>query len=216
VKSVKLIALSAVLVGVFSLVGCGDSNDSDVNSNDSDVSGGNINFSPITPLTDETTYQNGAYSITVKVGAEGNFKAGTPNNYPVVGFAENVNEIEIAQLIYHMAVDSKKEGSANIVTDLKAGTQTIEGSHPEYGSVKCVNTYDVELPMTIYSVIDLLIFDLDSKYQRIDTTCPDWVNDDEDEDDEDEDLYAREGIINVTVTETSGTISKISHYSLIE
>jgi hypothetical protein len=220
----KLLSVSVVTLLALSFGGCGggsSSSDGDTNgetssggTNDGGTSsggtnnGGSSSLTPITPFTCESTL-GGA---TFKLGADGSLACEMSYGVPVLTFA-NGNGMDISQLVSVTKITTIY-GNGTYTIDVEHGTETIVASSPEYGSANCVNTYDIPTPISVYEASDLEHFDI-SVYQLIRTTCPDWVNDDYDYDTDDDDETDVSGSFteNVTVTETSGKVSKISSYT---
>ncbi len=202
----KLMSLSVAAVLALSFSGCGSDSDSD----GGDSSSGS---DPIVAYECEASQSYEGITITMKLGANGNLKCEKPYGYPELQFVDGVNQMEISQIIASSSFTSKSHGNGTSVENLKEGTETIKGTDPKNGSVNCVNTYDVPLPLYVYDADELQNFYLDD-YQLLSTTCPDWVNEDDDDYDDDYENDVDEGTYtqNVTVTETSGTVSKISSY----
>jgi hypothetical protein len=219
----KLLSVSVVTLLALSFGGCGggsSSSDGDTNgetssggTNDGGTSsggtnnGGSSSLTPIIPFTCESTQEFGGTTYVFKLGANGSLACETTYGVPVLTFA-NGNGMDINQLV-SVTKFTTSIGNGTYTIDVQHGTETIVASSSEYGSANCVNTYDVPTPISVYEASDLQHFDI-SAYQLVRTTCPDWVNEDDETDDEEVSGSFAE---NVTVTETSGKVSKISSYT---
>lgn len=209
-NTIKHLILLAVVSVALSFTACGGGDSSSLDG-DGSSSGGNT---PIVAYTCEDTLTVAGQTMVMKLGANGNLACDNSGVYRQLVFANGINGMEIQQLTSTKVFNSNTTGSGTTTTDLQAGTERLQGTHPDHGSVDCVNTYDVPTPLSVYNPEDLEGFYLDG-YQLIDTTCPDWVNDDEDGNDED-DYYGNMTLTeNTIITETSGTVSKLSTYTAI-
>lgn len=194
----RLIGFSSLIVASMAFNGCGSSDSTD----STDLPNAIVEYSC------ESTQIFDGINITMKLGANGNLTCDDLYGYPELQFIDNVNEMVINQLISSSTVTSNTHGSGTTTINLQEGTETIKGTDPENGSVDCVNTYDVPTPLYIYDAEELQNIYLDD-YQLISTTCPAWVNEDDDSED---DIYEGTYTENITITETSGTVSEISSY----
>ena len=210
------VSLGVATALVLSFVGCGGGGGGSSHSNDNGgsdaVGNGGNGVEPIAAYSCEATQNYNGKTITMKLGANGSVTCDKAYGYPQLKFIDGVNEMVVKQLISHVTFNSKGNGNGTMDINLKEGTETIKGSDPQHGSVNCVNTYDVPTPLNIYDANKLLISSLHA-YQRIGTTCPDWVNA---KDDANEDVRDFTLNLDITATETSGKVSKISSYTKVE
>lgn len=217
-KKYQSMSLAALLVLSFSLTGCGD--DSDSGDSDGGSSGvdtpivagddsenGGVD-APIVAYSCEESMSYGGQTVTLKLGANGNLTCDDSYGYIELAFANGVNEMVVSQITSTTSFDSSY-GSGSGTINYQEGTETIIGTDDEHGSVNCTNTYDIPLPLHIYDAEEFEYLSI-YNYQRIDTDCPDWVNDDSD--DYDDDIGSFTYSENITITETSGTVSEVSLY----
>jgi len=208
----KLMSLGLSVATVLMMSACGTTDDSD------DSSGGGTNnpstVQPAAAYTCEKTLSFNGKSITMKAGANGDLKI-VCNEFGGDLKFNNVNEIAIAQLVSTETVNfvevSGDTINATVNTDLKAGTRTYKGTSSAHGNINCVETYDTgTLPVTIYDASDLETYIEFDNMQQTNTTCPDWINED---DSNSPDPKSAEIQSNATVTDVNGKKSNASAYS---
>ncbi len=213
----KKLTLSLVLASILAIgfTGCGDSSSAedavdDVLSN-SDI--GLVIPSSGSYTCDNTQEFNGK-TYTMKIGTTNQFSANC--DYGELTFTNETNEFSISQLTKKTTVTTAYDDGSTIYAvideDLEQKTQHIAGDSSEHGAFDCTNSYDIELPITIYSAdeVDLSIED----YQITNSNCPDWMDD---EDLEDEEPKTMTMVTNITVTEEgSNETSIISQYMSIK
>jgi len=195
------VALIATLGLGFSACGGGDSGGGSSN--------GGSTPSPLVSYTCEASSSYGGQAYTQKMGTSGNIVCNEQSYMDqssiVASFADGINTMRVTQVIAENYFNTNSDNGTYTV-NLKEGTEHIVGNSSEHGSVDCVNTYDTSLPRDFYDANEILYFDI-SSYQRVSTTCPDWVNDDS-QDTETPSSFTNQ--LNLTITEESGAVTKIS------
>jgi len=214
----KLISLALIATISLSFSACGGS------SSGNSGSGGSGNSSsgtgsipdPIVAYTCEASMSLNGQTIISKEGTEGSLVCRVQNvgigSLVETSFVDGVNEITATQMI----IEEYFNDSSNSTTfNLKEGTEHIVGTSNNHSSVDCVNTYDIKPPITFYSGDEIGDFNID-KYQRIATTCPDWVNDDSGNNSGNATTSNSTYLGNFTVTQDSGAVTKMSIWARTE
>lgn len=189
------------------LVGCGD----DSSDGTSNVEG----------IQNEVSYScevsRPIYGLTYtnKVGANGKIYCGehmySGNTKSIdLMFTENVYELEVKNIEKEYIFVSSY-GKVTVTEDFATGVQTLVGEHSVYGLFSCRNIYNSKynLPYMANYANEFMYLHIDD-YELISTTCPDWVNT------EDEMVRSYTELENITVTDTSDLVSKISIYSTLK
>ena len=212
----KLISLALIATISLSFSACGGS------SSGNSGNGGSGNSSsgtgsmpdPIVAYTCEASMSLNGQTMISKEGTEGSLVCRVQNvgigSLVETSFVDGVNEITATQMIIEYYFnDSSNSNTVN----LKEGTEHIVGTSNKHGSVDCVNTYDIKPPITFYSADEIGDFNIE-KYQRIATTCPDWVNDDNGSGNAT--TLNSTSLGNFTVTQDSGVVTKMSIWAKTE
>jgi len=167
---------------------------------------------PIVPYTQSVTVAYNGKTMTMKAGADGDFKVVSSNGNPALSLAEGIDSLKVSQMIIQEYIkgDFPKEGVSTIAItkDFKAGTEHIVGTSAAHGDIDCTNKYKSPLPLTITNEN----IDYNSEFDdndRTETTCPAWVNADDDSEAEPKNF---EMVSNATITAASGKVSHISRY----
>lgn len=208
-NNIKTVSVSLVVASIVALSGCGSDSVSTVVDG---LSGGDASSTGTEGVTPSSSYDcsydlvhPGTPTVTTSLSATGELTCSQEAGYPELKFKDGVNEISVTQLVSTQVVDSDA-GVATVTYDLQAGTEHLVGSHPKYGKVDCVTRYDVELPLNVYSADNLNAFDF-YNYQKLSTTCPDWVDNEDDYNPTRMSMTAE-----TTITDSSGKTSTISSY----
>ena len=197
--------ISLVLLTSLGFSGCGSDSETKTSSDNSvDVSLLDVG-EPIVSYTCEAS----GNTMSIKSGANGNFICTDINGYPELRFIDGKNEMIITQAVIDYEFNSN-ESNAKATVDLQSGTENIVVTESKYGSVDCVNKYDIELPLYIYDAKKFEYFNIQD-YQLLSTTCPNWVNENDYNN-----LKKFKMLENAVVTEVSGDISKMSRLVIVE
>jgi hypothetical protein len=190
----KNLALFASAVLMVSLNGCGSSGGGSGDSGSASASVESI--SPITPYTVEVSSQRNGKTLTMKQGADGDFKVTKVSyegvDYPILDFSDEVSTpYTVSSLVVEEAfssTDSTGSYAGTVTSDYAAGTEHIVVTSSPHGTVDCVNEYTPILPISINDVNDLPDgFDEETLSS---TTCPEWVNDEASSDEEPSSMQA--------------------------
>ena len=174
-----------------------------------DNTGGNSTTLPQGSYDCENTDEAFGKTFTNNISATGKLSCSQFAGYPELEFTEGVNEMIISQLISTETFDSDI-GSGTFTINLQDKTEHIVVTDSIYGSADCTITYDIDLPLTIYDPSMLENFYLEDEYQILNSTCPEWMDEDNDENTEPSRAVMTQ---ETTITETSGDISTVSSYN---
>ncbi len=165
-NSFKLLNVSLALLSAIAFAGCGSSSDS---NDDGDTKSGGISDGSYDCTAD-------IYGGTLSFSATGKLKCSKDYADPVLVFVDGVEEIVTDDIVSVATIDTDIF-TGTFTYDLKNKTEHISGTYAKYGAADCTNTYDVNLPLTIYDPSELEGFNFGfGNYQRVSSTCPDWVN----------------------------------------
>ena len=145
-------------------------------------------------------------TLTTKLSATGQLSCKQLYGYPTLEFTDGVNEIAISQFISTKVFDSDLV-VGTITINLQNATEHIVGTDATNGAVDCINTYDINTPITIYSssaFSDISISD----YQLKNSTCPSWVQSNDYETKVTRMTMTEEA----TITDDKGVVSTFSSY----
>jgi len=222
----SILSLSMTLL-VLSLTACGDNNsdDSTPDTPQTQESGATASTDSSMPVTENTsdialipefscenihTYPTGEI-MTSKLGANGMFSCEeTSYGAPKLVFTNDIPTLDITQLTMSQEISTHDNIVAiegTISTNLKDGIQTFKLTSSKDGSINCTRTYDVNnLPFTLYEASELNNYlYLEDNYQLLSDNCPSWI----DEDTEDDINFRINSLIQISVTDVSGTTSNI-------
>ena len=209
-NNIKKTTLAITLFSLLSVgfTGCGSDAEEAIDAalNNGTSTGG----STVTPSgsydCEQVIEHPGHPTMTMRLSASGKLVCTEVYGYPELEFIDDVNELVVSQLISTEVFDSNY-ASGTATTNLAEGTEHIVGTDSTHGSVDCINTYDVPLPITFYSASDVEEFYIDD-YQLTNTTCPSWINDD----DEYEEPTRVSMSSDIVITDSRGETSTISTY----
>ena len=164
----------------------------------------------------ETGTNNGLNSIGErKISADGAFVAtsNTRGDGSVnVGYtlADNANELVITQVTtteIGSFEDVNGKGTYTQTTDLAKGTTHMVGTNDKEGDFDCVQTYDVgSMPKTINSTENVYQFIYLDGFQKLNTTCPAWIENMV------EGPGSNESVLISKFTDNTGRVSTIKQY----
>ena len=165
------------------------------------------------------TYTDNGLNFTSerKISADGAFIATSNTDVDgsvYVGFAlaDNANELVMTQVTtteQGSFNDTNGKGTYSQTTDLAKGTTYIVGTSDKEGAFDCMQTYDIgTMPKTINSTENFWQFIYLDGFQKTDTTCPDWIENDTSNSSGD-----YESTSTTTVTDSTGRVSTIKIYN---
>ena len=220
----KIVSASISVIAVF-MIGCG--------SSDSTTDTASVPTTP-TEITDTLTQEvasqeynvsgtytytdnNGNTMLTIrKISADGAFEAyantDQDSNQTYVGYKllDTLNELTMTQVtatdigIYD---DNSGSGTVTIISNLADGTVHLSGTNSLEGNFDCVQTYDVgDMPKIITSTDDFEQYIYFYNFQKLSTTCPDWIENDEPS------SGSNEFVTTIEVTDDAEEISTIKIY----
>jgi hypothetical protein len=190
--------LFSSVAAVLLLSACGDSGDSSTSEGTAPA------LDPVVAYSVEKTSEYAGRVATMKLGTDGDFKAVSGSeDYPELGMSDSadlpytINTVTKVESYGYS--DSEDTISAITTSDYSAGTEHIKGTSKVHGDIDCTNTYQSPLPLVINdaAAFDEVYFDDE---QRINTTCPSWMDETSPEEDDD---YDYEEIENMTINGNS-------------
>ena len=156
--------------------------------------------------TVEFTQSMGSMSVVDKAAADGKLEA-VKTSYGVDFRAkEDMTVVDAKEVIkgkYTFSDGEKVEGSVSY--DYKNGTEHIDMTGSVHGHIVCDNYYESPLPIYETALSDFEFPDMNENTMT-DSTCPDWVRD------ENIDPVEMEAIDDWTITDSDDTVSHAYEY----
>jgi hypothetical protein len=216
----NILSISISLVAIAFMSGCGSSDSTALDTSTAatqvteaasavyDVSGTDTYLSSDgkTINSERKISADGAFTTTSNVRGDGSV-------YADFILADNANQLVMTQITTidtGSFDDANGKGTYTATRDLAKGTSHLVGTSDTNGAFDCVQTYDVgTMPKTIYSTENFWQFMYLDGFQKINTTCPAWLENNTNNDT----AGNMESVTTSTVTDDTGRVSTVKIYS---